>query len=89
MKTLQYYNSLYNNIHQSKSAEVLHNISLQTIYFKPYKLYVALLQTILSGVTLVTLLQHPSDVPCLRAKHLLIDTDLENRHAARPKQTCS
>jgi ABC-type dipeptide/oligopeptide/nickel transport system ATPase subunit len=36
-EALQYYNSLYNKLHQSKSAEVLRNISLQTIYFKPYK----------------------------------------------------
>jgi hypothetical protein len=37
MEALWYYNSLYNKLHQSKSVEVLHNISLQTICFKPYK----------------------------------------------------
>jgi hypothetical protein len=48
----QYYNILYNKLHQSRNAEVLHNISLQ--------LFVPNLQTlslVSSGVALVTLLQ--------------------------------
>jgi hypothetical protein len=31
IEALQYYNSLYNKLHQSKSVEVLHNLSLQTL----------------------------------------------------------
>jgi hypothetical protein len=35
-EALQYYNSLYNKLHQSKNVKDLCNISLQTIYSKPY-----------------------------------------------------
>jgi hypothetical protein len=52
----QYYNILYNKLHQSKSAEVLHNISLQTLYSKLMNLKFSY-YNLSSGVALVTLLQ--------------------------------
>jgi hypothetical protein len=36
-ESLQYYNSLYNKLHQSKSVKVLPIITLQIICSKPYK----------------------------------------------------
>jgi hypothetical protein len=54
-EALQYYNSLYNKLHQSTSVEVLHNISSQTRCFKltnhKFSYY-----NHNSGVALVTLL---------------------------------
>jgi hypothetical protein len=52
----QYYNILYNKLHQSKSAEVLHNISLQTLCSKLINLKFNYYNHS-SGVALVTLLQ--------------------------------
>jgi hypothetical protein len=54
----QYYNILYNKLHQSKSTEVLHNISLQTLGFKFTNLKFRYYNHN-SGVALVTLLQSP------------------------------
>ncbi|HVW99226.1 MAG TPA: hypothetical protein VHA52_02130, partial [Candidatus Babeliaceae bacterium] len=48
--------TVYTNIvHQSKSAEDLHNLSLQTCCFKPYKLKYDYYKPKSSGVALVTL----------------------------------
>jgi hypothetical protein len=57
-KTSQYYNILYNKLHQSKSAEVLHNISLQTFHSKLTNFKFSYYNHS-SGVALVTLLQTP------------------------------
>jgi hypothetical protein len=55
-KASQYHNILYNKLHQSRSAKVLHNISLQTICSKLTNLKFSYYNHS-SGVTLVTLLQ--------------------------------
>jgi hypothetical protein len=52
----QYYNILYNKLYQSRSAEVLHNISLQTLCSKLTNLKFPYYNHS-SGVALVTLLQ--------------------------------
>jgi hypothetical protein len=54
----QYYNILYNKLHQSKSVEVLHNISLQTLRSKLTNFKFSYYNHS-SGVALVTLLQTP------------------------------
>jgi hypothetical protein len=52
----QYYNILYNKLHQSKRTKVLHNISLQTLCSKLINLKFSYYNHS-SGVALVTLLQ--------------------------------
>jgi hypothetical protein len=52
----QYYNILYNKLHQSKSTKVLHNISLQTLCSKLINLKFSCYNHS-NGVALVTLLQ--------------------------------
>jgi hypothetical protein len=56
LEALQYYNILYNKLHQSRSAEVLHNISLQTLCSRFTNLKFSYYNHS-SGVALVTLLQ--------------------------------
>jgi hypothetical protein len=55
-EALQYYNILYNKLHQSKSTKVLHNIILQTLCSKLTNLKFSYYNHS-SGVALVTLLQ--------------------------------
>jgi hypothetical protein len=82
-EALQYYNSLYNKLHHSKSAEVLHIISykpfvpnLTNFKFSYYNYS--------SGVTLVTLLQI-TKTECFAQEPniLLIVANRKNGHAAK------
>jgi hypothetical protein len=74
--------TVYSKYHQSKSAEVLHNLSLQTTV-PNFKLVVALLQTSSSGVSVVTLLQHLNEVSCPKA------TQPTRRHFLQQQRSCS
>jgi hypothetical protein len=84
-EALQYYNSLYNKLHQSKSAEVLHIII--------YKLLVPNLTNLKfsyynhsSGVALVTLLQTTKmDCSAQEPNILLVVAYRENGHAVGSK----
>jgi hypothetical protein len=84
-EALQYYNSLYNKLHQSKSAEVLHIII--------YKLFVPNLTNLKfsyynhsSGVALVTLLQTTKmDCSAQEPNILLVVAYHENGHAVGSK----
>jgi hypothetical protein len=81
-EALQYYNNLYNKLHQSKSAEVLHNIS-----YKPFIPNLTNLKFSYynhsSGVTLVTLLQiTKTECPVLEPNTLLIVAYRKECHAA-------
>jgi hypothetical protein len=79
---LQYYNSLYNKLHQSKSAKVLHNII--------YKSFVSNLTNLKfsyynhsSGVALVTLLQTmETDSSAQEPTILLVVAYRKDGHAA-------
>jgi hypothetical protein len=84
-KALQYYNNLYNKLHQSKSAEVLHNTiynpfvpNLTNLKFSYYDHS--------SGVALVTLLQTTkTDCSAQEIDILLIVAYRENGHTAGSK----
>jgi hypothetical protein len=78
-EALRYYNSLYNKLHQSKCAEVLHNISLQTICSKLTNLKFSCYNHN-SGVALVTLLQ-TTETDC-SAQHT-------TRHRLPQRRSCS
>jgi hypothetical protein len=88
-EALQYYNSLYNKLHQSKSAEVLHNIiykpfvpNLTNLKFSYYNHN--------SGVALVTLLQPPKP-SALPKSQTFYSSSLTAKTVMQqgPKQTCS
>jgi hypothetical protein len=94
-EALQYYNSLYKKIHQSKSAEVLHNIS-----YKPFVLNLTNLKFSYynhsSGVALVTLLQTTeTDRSAQEPNILLVVAYRKDGHAAGSetnllmRRTCS
>jgi hypothetical protein len=82
---LQYYNSLYNKLHQSKSAEVLH-----IIIYKPFVPNLTHLKFSYynhsSGVELVTLLQAmKTDCSAQEPDILLVVAYRKNSHAAGSK----
>jgi hypothetical protein len=79
---LQYYNSLYNKLHHSKSAEVLH-----IIIYKPFVPNLTYLKfsyyNYSSGVALVTLLQTTeTDCSTQEPDILLVVAYRKNGHAA-------
>jgi hypothetical protein len=85
----QYYNILYNKLHQSKSAEVLHNISLQTFRSKitnfKFNYY-----NHSSGVALLTLLQTPKRGALPKSQtNYLSSLTTKTVMQQGPKQTCS
>jgi hypothetical protein len=83
IEALQYYNSLYNKLHLSKSAEILH-----IIIYKPFVPNLTNLKfsyyNYSSGVTLVTLLQTTeTDCSAQEPNVLLIVAYRKDGHAAR------
>jgi hypothetical protein len=85
IEALQYYNHLYNKLHQSKSAKVLH-----IIIYKPFVPNLTNLKfsyyNYSSGVTLVTLLQTTeTDCSAQEPNILLIVAYRKDSHAARFK----
>jgi hypothetical protein len=84
-EALQYYNSLYNKLHQSKSAEVLH-----IIIYKPFVPNLTNLKFSYynhsSGIALVTLLQTTEmDCSAQELDILLIVAYRQNGHATGSK----
>jgi hypothetical protein len=80
-EALQYYNSLYNKLHQSKSAEVLH-----IIIYKPFVSNLTNLKfsyyNYNSGVTLIILLQTMEmDCSAQEPYNLLVVAYRKNGHA--------